>query len=245
MRAAVRTEALLATGAALALSGSITTAQAPLPPEYRAYLPDGSLMLPPLSAGKDDAPRRTQTLENSPRWTLAQADAGPGVLNAFACAAGVNLPKDRLPAVVKLLSRYRTDLLDRTRSVAPRPSLSKGPLCLAGKPLDAALEAPAVQSAWGWSVGLILAEALPDRAGPIMDRARAYGESSVICGTARTSEVQAGRDLAAMVLARMRAAPEFSADLVAAQAQIRALSAADRPAQASCERERAALQTSG
>lgn len=225
---------------------------APLPAQYRAYLPDDVMKIDDVASdlstqieqAKEDAAlfRRTRSLQGSARWTMAQGDGGPGVLNAFSCAAGTVLLKDRLPAVVRLLSRYRTDLLDRTRVSVPVASPARGPLCLAGKALAMAQEAPALQSAWGWSVGMILAEAFPLRAVPIMARARAYGEGAVICGFAGINAVRRGRDLASALYARMRAQPEFSADLEAAIGDLRALAdSGSAPDAATCGAEAAAL----
>lgn len=230
----------------LAVASTALIATAQLPEQYRAYLPDGSLRLDERepSAASDDYDRRvfrlTRALEGTERWKLAAADGGPGVIDAFRCAIGVSLPKARVPGLVRLLSRYRTDLLDRTRLQSPAVPPGRGALCLAGKPLTMAREAPAIQSAWGWSVGLILAEALPERAAPIMARARAYGDSAAICGFTRATTVRDGRELAAVLFARMRAEPEFSADLAAAIADVRLAAAtgvATDPASCAAEAE--------
>lgn len=230
----------------------VAHAQAPapgpaLPPEYRAYLADSGLhraILAPLPA--PGSPRdaydravfaRTRALAGTPRWTQAQADAGKGVLNAFACAAGTTLSAENAPRLVKLLSRYRTDMINLTRATPQDPQRpyqrdkgqEGGNVCLADKALTMASGTPSIQSAWAWTIGLILSQALPARTDALMARARAYGDSAAICGFASASEVAAGRDLAAPLLARATTVPEFRDDLAAALTDI-AQAAATTPA---------------
>ncbi|NOW44721.1 acid phosphatase (class A) [Novosphingobium sp. SG751A] len=218
-----------------------------LPPEYRAYLTPLGISRDAIApAPTHGSPReaydravfaKTRALEGSPRWTLAQADAGRGVMKAFSCAAGLSLT-DRVPALTKLLSRYRTDLINATRAASPRPyQLEKGATCLSDKPLQTAGGTPMIQAAWGWTVATILAEALPERTDALMTRARAFGESAAICGFAGASEVHGGRDLGSAMLARARALPEFAADLAQAQAELRALAKAGTPAPEGCAAE--------
>ncbi|WP_068086430.1 phosphatase PAP2 family protein [Novosphingobium rosa] len=205
-----------------------------LPPEYRAYLAQSGLhreqLAPRPAPGspRDSADRaffqQTRKLEGTPRWTQAQADAGKGVLKAFACAAGTTLSAENAPRLVKLLSRYRTDMITLTR-IAPQEAQrpyqrDKGAVCLTDKALTMAGNTPSIQSAWAWTIGLILGEALPARGDALMARARSYGDSAAICGFASVSEVMAGRDLAGPLLARARAEAEFRTDLAAAQQEV-------------------------
>lgn len=223
-----------------------------LPPEYRAYLGESGVhretyvAMPAARslADKRDrtAFRETRKLENTPRWTLAQADAGRGILKAFSCAAGINLTNDNSGALVTLLSRYRTDLLRVTRmteaTATRRPyERDKGPVCVTDKALKTATGTPAIQSAWGWTVALILGEALPAHTDALMLRGRAYGESAGICGFASVSEVEGGRDLGAAMLSRARAEPGFAADLAKATAEIGALAHSGGPAPEGCAAE--------
>ena len=48
---------------------------------------------------------------------------------------------------------------------------------------------------------MILAELEPDRASDILVRARAYGESRVVCGVHNASAVEGGRIIAAAMVA--------------------------------------------
>jgi acid phosphatase (class A) len=221
--------------AALSCASIVSADQgAPLPAAFRPYLeqpdvtPATLTSLPEAGSPQDEADRvafrATRAMAGTPRWQQAQADAGKGVLQAFSCPARATLGPDTVPLLVKLLSRYRTDLMSITHNALPRPyQRDPGAVCLSDKALANAATTPTLQSAWGWTIGLILAEARPARSDALMVRARAYGDSAALCGFASPSEVTAGRDLASALLARMRALPDFRADLDAALTQIAAL----------------------
>jgi acid phosphatase (class A) len=222
---------------ASAALASVAIAQGPaLPPEFRAYLPE-TFVHADTFAQASDAGRsldkrvfhETRTLENGPRWTLAQADGGKGILKAFSCAAGVSLDNQNVPALGALLARYRTDLITATKLASPLPrpyQTFKGNACLiTPQALKTAGGTPMLQAAWGWSVALILSGALPQRAVSLMQRGRAYGESAAVCGLASATETSNGRDLGAVMLARAEADPAFAADLGKARAQIAAAAA--------------------
>lgn len=231
------------------------SARPALPPEFRAYLPSAGVVLadyvPEVAPGSvEDRYDRavfkaTRKLAGSPRWALAQADSGRGALKAFSCAAGANLTSDNVPALVRLLSRYRTDLINATRlpaTGAARPyQRDHGAVCLADKALANAGTTPAIQSAWGWTLGLVLAEALPERTDALMARARAYGDSAAICGFASEHEVRGGRELASALLARSRAVADFEHDLAVAKAQVATVAGSNGAAPEGCAAERALI----
>ena len=230
------------------------SARPALPPEFRAYLPSASVALadyvPDVIPGSPEdrydraAFKATRKLAGSPRWALAQADSGRGALKAFSCAAGVNLTSDNVPALVKLLTRYRTDLINATRlpvaGTAARPyQRDRGAVCIADKALANAGTTPAIQSAWGWTLGLVLAESIPERTDALMARARAYGDSAAICGFASEHEVRGGRELASALLARSRAVADFAQDLTAAKAQVETAARSNGAAPEGCAAENA------
>ena len=85
--------------------------------------------------------------------------------------------------------------------------------------------------------------AAPDRDEPILARARAFGESRVVCGVHNASAVEAGRLLAAAIVARRAADADLAADLVRARAELAALRAAGGGPAARCAAETALLPT--
>lgn len=185
----------------------------------------------------------TRALKGSPRWTQAQSDAdaeSPSAPKAFDCALGTSLDVAVQPILIRMLLRASTDSdnLSRTAKTTfarKRPFLrAEGDICIAREQwlIDQA-SYPSGHAATGWLWGLILSELAPDRAAPLMSRARAFGESRVVCGVHYASDVEAGRDVAAASLARLRADPAFMADLAVARREL-AAARASASAPASC-----------
>ena len=88
---------------------------------------------------------------------------------------------------------------------------------------------PSGHSLTGWAWGLILAEAVPAKASAMVVAGREIGQSRVVCGVHFASDVEAGRDLGAAMVARLHADPVFEADLKASKAEL-----AKAPAPKSC-----------
>ena len=247
------------------MAASPALAQAPAPGkppgptgEFRAYLASSDLdaaMAPTARAGSpradfDAAVRgRISPATAGPLWELARKDAGRGVLDAFSCALDATLNKDRAPHLVVLLTRLRTDVLNATRQPAAwgeghkLSDAEKDGVCLTPLPnAPINIDQPSVQATWGWVVGLVLAEAAPQRSGPILQRARVYGDGAAACGVGTVSAVRAGRDVASGLLAVLHADPGFQADLAAVRREIAGLTAASSPpTAATCAAERATL----
>jgi acid phosphatase (class A) len=66
----------------------------------------------------------------------------------------------------------------------------------------------------------VLAELAPSRADAILQRGRDFGDSRVICGYHYPSDIEAGRTIAAGVIARLHADASFRRDLDAARAEL-------------------------
>lgn len=79
---------------------------------------------------------------------------------------------------------------------------------------------PSGHSAGGWAWALVMAELVPARADTILQRGRDYGESRVICGYHYPSDIEAGRLLAAGVIARLHADPSFRRHLDEARREL-------------------------
>lgn len=222
-----------------------------------ALTPDASLFLPPapqpgspVQAADVAAFRRTRALEGSARWRMAASDAelAPSALMAdFACALGVKLDPTTAPTLARLIQRMGRDAggaAHRAKEIysRPRPFLTNsGPICLPKSPdLVQSWSYPSGHSTYSWSVGLVLAEIAPDRAAAILGRAKAYGESRVVCGVHYVSDVEQGRTTASGVVAALHADPTFLTDLGLARAEVmaaRGRGPAPAPAQCRIEAE--------
>jgi acid phosphatase (class A) len=126
----------------------------------------------------------------------------------------------------------------------PRPyTTTNGPICVdKTDALAKSFDYPSGHATWGWAVGLILAELAPDRATPILTRARAYGESRVVCGVHNASAVIEGRTDGSAVVAALHGDRGFRADLEGARAELAALRAGGPPP-ARCQAEAALTAT--
>lgn len=223
----------------------------------RGVVPNSLLLNPPPPAAGSPAEARDRAgadaavaLQGSPRWALAARDAElatPRATAAFSCAAGVAIGPQTTPKLQALLRRVLLDLAMST-GATKRKYMRARPFMVNGKPTctpeaEALLRRdgsyPSGHSALGYGWGLILAQAIPDRAAELVARGRAYGDSRRICNVHWLSDIEEGRVVASAVVARLNAEPAFRADLDAARAEVAALT--DRNPGNDCAAEAALL----
>ena len=209
------------------LSGYLTASQLP---NSTAILPRA----PQPGSARYEADRKifsdTRSLKGSDRWALARNDdvvTEQTISNDFACALGIRLNAAEEPRLTHLVSRMTNDLVRAADSAKRsnrrlRPFLiDKGETCIpASAGLAATYDYPSGHATVGWALGLALAELEPDRATAILERARAFGESRVVCGVHNASAVDAGRTEGSVVVAALHGSAEFREDLEAARAEI-------------------------
>jgi acid phosphatase (class A) len=184
------------------------------------------------------------------RWRLAAEDANlkfPHAASTFACAIGLEIDADSTPALYTLLQRTIVDAGQSTYAAKdkykrPRPfAVFNEPICVpedADRLRDSGAY-PSGHASLGWTWALILAELVPERSDAIFSRGRAFGDNRVVCGVHWPSDVQAGQTIAAAVVARLHAKPEFMAQMQRAKAELSR--AAASPRRPDCALERAAL----
>lgn len=210
---------------------------------------------PPPAKGspRDEADRAiyraTRALKGTPRWALAQADFDErAVLSNMSCAAGVKIDPAKMPATMNLILHMAPDILRAVNTpkqthLRPRPyRVDPGETCGALPASEDNFDYPSGHAAWGWAVGLVLAEMLPERADAILVRARAVGDGRAICGVHNYSSVVAGQSVGAAIVAREHAVAQFQADLAAAKAELAAAAKAG-PAPTGCDEEAKVLAT--
>ena len=229
------------------------TAPAAPPPYLGDALPDSYAILPPSpqpGSPRDDADRAifraTRAAKDTPRWSLAQNDVNQfAIMKDLACAIGVELTPQNAPKTSAMIIRVGRDVsraTDRPKDIykRPRPYLvQSGETCI---PItDALSQSPDYQSghnAWGWTVGLIMAELAPDRATQILARARAFGEGRLVCGVHSLSAVEAGRLNGSIVVAGLHGNREFRRDMDRARTEVAAArKAGPKPDPAACAKE--------
>ncbi|GBQ67229.1 acid phosphatase precursor [Komagataeibacter intermedius NRIC 0521] len=205
-----------------------------------AMQPDGTQYLPPppqpgtaRQHTDDRAFTSTRALKGTPRWALATSDADlheDALLHAFSCAAGQNLSTAATPHLAALIHTMdMSEAPDMRKSKAywhrPRPFVGNGqPICTEDDRAHLATSGayPSGHTMLGWSIALVLAELLPDRATPILQRGRVFGESRIVCGVHWESDVQAGYMVGAAEIAAMHGSPAFRADMEQARSELTA-----------------------
>jgi acid phosphatase (class A) len=197
---------------------------------------------PPPGGPEDQADKQiftaTRALEGTPRWQLAISDADEGAILAdLSCAAGVTLSAQATPHLAALIDKMRPDVsrggnAPKTYYLRPRPFFSLPDAICTPRGDNISADYPSGHASWGWAVGLVLAELDPDRATEILTRARAFGESRVVCGVHNASSVEASRTVASSVVAALHGSADFRADMDAARAELASLRAAAGPAPA-------------
>lgn len=232
--------AMLAAAAAVVTLGA-DPAPAPKPAPAKSYLgdggPDALKILPPAPVAgtiRYEADRKmylsTRKYEGTPRWALAlNDDSGALYVKDLSCALGVELTPQNAPKFLSMIPRISRDSSHSTNIPKDfykrlRPFLvDKGATCIdqAGD-IKNSFDYPSGHNTYSWTVGLILAELAPDRATEILVRARAYGESRMICGVHNMSAVEAGRTNGSIVVAGLHGSEEFRQDMEVARKEIAA-----------------------
>lgn len=250
----MRAKLLLAAACTL---GLLSVAQAQSPPTggyLGKAIPDTFRILPPApveGSVRAEADRKvflaTRKMQDSDRWALARAD-DVGLIHALSCAMGVELSGQTTPKLMSLVLRVQRDggtitNLPKDANKRRRPFLiDKGPICLEEKrnSIATSFDYPSGHTTTSWAMGLLMAELAPDRATEILIRARAYGESRLICGVHNASAVDAGRTNGSVLVAALHGSRAFRDDLEAARAELAAArTAGPAPDPAACVAEMA------
>ncbi|WP_395672488.1 phosphatase PAP2 family protein [Phenylobacterium sp.] len=213
-------------------------AQTPAPP---GYLPkaavDGQAILP--APATPDSPQgkadrafydESRKLKDTPRWAAAIQDDDlwkGGVMRRFSCALGAEIGETSTPATFRMLRRVGVDLSavgngPKAHYARTRPLIGNDqPICIAREDwMKTNFSYPSGHAMIGWGWGLILTELAPARATPLLVAGREMGESRAICGAHFASDVEAARTLAAGVVARLHAEPQFLSDMATARAEL-------------------------
>ena len=220
-------------------------------PDSRALLPAPPASGSAAMAADMESYRATRALRETPRWAQAAKDAEllfPKATEHFSCALDMPISAAATPHLNMLLRRVRMDssrATDKAKDFYKR----KRPFMETGDEICTPQERarfkpdsyPSGHSSIGWAWSLVLTEAAPDRAGAILARGLAFGESRAVCGVHWKSDVEAGRIIAAATVARLHSNAVFAAQLAEARKEIAAARAAGSRSPLDCAAEARAL----
>ena len=199
-----------------------------------------ALLPPPPEAGSeaqisDDAARRAVLpIRQSARWKLAARDAdytSPQAVDVFACTLGITISPTATPHLNMLLRRTLVDAGFATYKAKihynrkrPFVAANDNETCYPKdqEKLREDGSYPSGHSAYGWAWALILAEMVPEKADAIIQRGYQFGQNRIVCGMHWQSDVNAGRVVAAAVVAQLHTNPDFKAQFGAAQKEVQA-----------------------
>ncbi len=247
--------------AAVGLMGAAEAPKAPAPAVPQPYLAaedvDTYKILPPAPVAgttRYEADRtvylQTRKFEGTPRWEMAKGDDNSfGIIKGMSCALGAELTPQNAPKTYALFARVGRDasqITNRPKDIYKRQRpylIDEGNICIAKSDgLAKSPDYPSGHNTWGWTVGLLLSEIAPDRATPIMSRARAFGESRMVCGVHNMSAVHMGWANGSILVAALHGKEAFRKDLEDVRKEVAAVrKTAPAPDPAKCAAEAEAL----
>ena len=152
------------------------------------------------------------------RGAQAKADADcnvEAILKTFSAPCGINLDAKKTPALTALIKAALDALDQNSKDLSGKAPFRKRPYAQLGEaPFaggnDATVSSyPSAESEIGWGIALILTEIAPSKANDILTRGYQMGYSGVITGQHWATDIMAARIMAAGVVARLHADPEF------------------------------------
>ena len=215
----------------LALAFAATTiaaAAAPLDIDPARLLPpppaDGS------PAAKAERAELDQIVAARTPDALAQATADDEIENPtiYRAVIGEGFDLDKLPATSKMLA----DVMREQRAAAnrakkffqrARPWVAEPDLKTCGpRGIDWHSSYPSGHATMGYSVGVILAAAIPEKAQAILTRANGYAENRLVCGMHFRRDIVAGEVLGTTVAVTLLHDQAFKTEFDAAEQELKA-----------------------
>lgn len=242
--------------------------KSPRPGFVPGYLPAGTwvnslALLPPppqpasaTHAADMAAHQAALQQKDSARWHVAESDAElrfPKAADAFSCALGIKVSAKDTPHLNMLIRRTLADAglatykakdhYKRARPFMAADAAIDAPVCTPQEATSLRKDGsyPSGHAAIGWAWGLVLSEVAPERADALARRGWAFGQSRVACGVHWQSDVDAGRLVAAAVVAQLHTNNDFNEQLAEARKEFAAARAAMLVPEVDCAQEAQAL----
>ncbi|MDR7334861.1 phosphatase PAP2 family protein [Roseateles asaccharophilus] len=193
-----------------------------------------ALVLPPppepgSATDRDDiAALQARQQASAERREQARADS-QWLYDRFAPALGVTaLRRDGHPAIVQLLNRSLKQVggpafAAKAAHPRARPYQRMQAIYVCGNPDPDGTRRtsyPSGHAAYGWTVALVLARVMPERAPALLTRATEYADSRLVCGMHFPSDIEAARQLATAVVTQLDSHADFQRDIERARAEL-------------------------
>jgi acid phosphatase (class A) len=215
----------------LSVHFGVSTASA----DQDTYLPRSSVDLarvlapPPAPGSEADKADLRAVLDAQQNRTpaeakSAQADAEVSVF-CFADVIGPSFKAEDLPVSTKFFERVRAAESPPVKAAKlffnrPRPFVEDTRIHpIVGRPPDASY--PSGHSTFAYTVAIILADMLPEKAAAIFERAAVYSHNRVVGGVHYPSDIEAGRISAAVIDNVLMHDANFLADYGKARTEVR------------------------
>jgi acid phosphatase (class A) len=198
-----------------------------------AQVEPSHLLPPPPVAGSEAAKAELDELKHiiatrTPAMlAAAQHDDGDEKPDLFQGVLGASLDLTKLPATTKLLNevadeedpgtRPGKDYFHRDRPWVVDTSITP---CVTPKPTQAHASYPSGHATRSYSMGIILASLVPDKAQAVMARAEQFAENRLVCGMHFRSDIVAGQEMGAVIALSLMQNAAFKADYDAAKAEL-------------------------
>ena len=205
---------------------------APLYLSPKDYPPQSVLPPPPAegsSAAKAELAEldRIQEARSKEDFARANQDFRTRDGTIFAVAIGPAFDLSKLPATAKLLDSVHKeedsaaglakDHFRRTRPWIVDPGLNS-----CSKDDSPYSSYPSGHSSMAYSMAVVLAALVPEKAQAVMARAADYAENRLVCGMHRRRDIQAGQVLGTVVAELLLRNPGFESDFAAAKRELEA-----------------------
>jgi acid phosphatase (class A) len=231
-----------------ALAPQALAADAPAAPPARYVSPSGKtlhilteaqvdparLLPPPVRDGSEEQKAELADVQKAyrnrtpERRAVAEWDDKHETVELFFKTLGPEFDLKKLPRTAKLIAALENEQsvaaniakkhFQRNRPWAVDPSL----VACDYKPNAAPLTSyPSGHATLSYSEGYILAELMPEKAEPILSRAREYAYSRLVCGAHYASDIEASHVLGTELAMMLMDNPAFAADFKASQAELR------------------------
>ena len=171
---------------------------------------------------------KAKTQRGGERGEKAIADANlddDAIVSGFAPCADIPFSATETPLITSLLKTLKERLMIDGREMKDC-WFRKRPYIQMNEPTSIPNEEnlyrnessyPSVHATIGWGIALVLAEVMPECQNSVLKRGYDFGWSRVITGYSYSSDVQAGRVMAACLLAKYHNDPSFQSALEAAK----------------------------